>query len=135
MSENKVLIKDEDIVQGIMEDIAQIQFETVEEEKKAFKQIGNVIKAEVIKLLKVSDKKHVHMADDVKVHISNKSGLISCVVGGGKETGYKWHMLDSGTRNPNGTVHTPATNFVSKALKNSESEIEKILTQAEKERT
>lgn len=129
---NQVLFDDGDIVQGIMQDIAHIQFQTVEAEKKAIKDVGNAIKKEAVKLLKLSDRQHVHMAKDVKVHVQYKAGLVSCIVGGGKETGYKWHMLDSGTYNPNGTVHTKATGFVGQALKNAGPEIEKILSEAER---
>lgn len=130
---NRVEFNDANVLQGILEDIASVQFETVEAEKKAIKAIGNAVKAEAEKLLTpMSKRPHVHMAKDVKVSVKYKEGLVSCIVGGGKETGYKWHMLDSGTRNPDGSIHTPATNFVSKALKNAEPAIEKILSDAEK---
>ena len=100
------------------------------EQEACLKEIGKVIKEEVKALLPKSDEGHKHMRDDIKVTIDGKrkkTGAMGVVVHGGKDTAYKWHMLDDGTRNPNGTVHTKALKFTSKALKNAESQVEKIV--------
>jgi hypothetical protein len=41
-------------------------------------------------------------------------------------------MLDDGTRNPDGTIHTPALHFTQKALAEAEGEINDIIDQLER---
>lgn len=113
------------------------------EQEATFKSIGQTIKAETIKSMRrsiVAQKTnydgsvpYLHMEDDVKVTLKGrKTGLYSVTVHGGKKTAFKWHLLDSGTRNPDGTVHTEATQFVSIAIKNSEQGIEAALEELER---
>ena len=54
---------------------------------------------------------------------------------GGKNTGYKWHMLDDGTRNPDGTVHTPALHFTDRASKAAEAKIDRMVDELERKVT
>ena len=68
--------------------------------------------------------------EDIKVTINGKrkkTGVTGVTVHGGKLTAYKWHMLDDGTRNPNGTVHTKAIHFTKKAVDASAGDIDKIV--------
>ncbi len=106
-----------------------------DEQKKLMKEIGKTIKDEVVQILPKSEVggKHKHMKDDVKVTVTGgKDGTSGVIVHGGKDTAYKWHMLDDGTRNPDGSVHTPAIHFTDKAMKRAESTIEKMLDDLEK---
>lgn len=68
-----------------------------------------------------------HMADEVQKSVKVKNGVASIFVGGGKYTGYKWHILDSGTYDSKGRKHTPAMDFTTKVMKYSEAEIDKIV--------
>ena len=98
-------------------------------------EIGKEIKKEVRKILPKTDENHKHMRDDIKVSVKGKkqkTGVTGVTVGGGKDTAYKWHILDDGTRNPNGTVHTPALHFTSKALSAAEPTIDRLLIELER---
>lgn len=130
----KVHFDDGAIVDGIMQELGRMVALTEEEEKKALRKIGNEIAKNVRKELKPhrTNIDHKHMDDDVKVHVSSKSGLVSCVIGGGKETGFKWHLVDDGTRNSDGTIRAHGIHFTSRALKASEKIIEDILADTER---
>jgi HK97 gp10 family phage protein len=70
---------------------------------------------------------YLHMADDVKTSIKDdKAGNVYAIIRGGKYTGYKWHMLENGTSSPD----RPATHFIDKALKQTESEINSYIDEA-----
>lgn len=108
-----------------------------QDQEKAFKDIGQAIKKHVQNEMPRGAEDGInydgstpykHMADDVKVTLQGKkTGEYAVVVHGGKKTAYKWHMLDSGTRNPDGTQHTPATHFTSIALAKSQQDIDEVL--------
>ena len=107
-----------------------------QEEKKAMRDIQKVITEKLKNNLPLSDgqntnydgsKPYVHMRDDIKATVKSKDGVAYILVRGGKLTGYKWHMVNDGTRDPNGRVKTHATHFIDKALKQSESAIEAIV--------
>ena len=119
--------------------------ELIEREEKAMlRKIGNVIKKYVIRqlrLVRMSAKEvesrknydksvpYVQMDDDVKVAVKkSRTGDVYVSVKGGKYTGFKWHFLNDGTRNKDGSVHTPATHFMDRALEQSKSEIDKIIS-------
>jgi HK97 gp10 family phage protein len=123
----------EDSLQGIVADILRMENVLEEDQQKALENIGKAIKKETQTLLPQSDEHGVeykHMRKDVKVTINGKkkkTGVTGVTVHGGKLTAYKWHMLDDGTRNPDGSVHTRAIHFTDKALGNAAPEIEKII--------
>lgn len=119
--------------------------ELIEREEKAMlRKIGNVIKKYVIRqlrLVRMSAKEvesrknydksvpYVQMDDDVKVAVKkSRTGDVYVSVKGGKYTGFKWHFLNDGTRNKDGSAHTPATHFMDRALEQSKSEIDKIIS-------
>lgn len=118
---------------GIVNDILKMDKVLESDQEAALTQIGKAIKKEVQKLLPKSDEfgaGYKHMRDDVKVTVNGKrkkTGVTGVTVHGGKLTAYKWHMLDDGTRNPNGTVHTKAQHFTGKAVENASGEIDKII--------
>lgn len=114
-----------------------LRMENILEEDQAelMSKIGKEIKKEVQNALPKSDKDHKHMTSDIHVSVSGKkkkTGITGVTVHGGKETAYKWHMLDDGTRNPNGTVHTKATHFTSKAMKAATPRIEQLINELER---
>ncbi len=89
---------------------------------------AKVTKAAVIKNMPVSDVDkplYKHMKDDVKVTIKDdQEGEIVAIIGGGKDTAYKWHLVD------NGTTDTPAAHFTDKSLKDTEGDHDAIMSNA-----
>lgn len=122
-----------DALNGIVADVLKMDNVLEKDQQKALEDIGKVIKRETQKVLPVSDEGgsgYKHMRDDIKVTVNGKkrkTGVTGVTVHGGKLTAYKWHMLDDGTRNPNGTVHTRARHFTAKAMENATPEIERIV--------
>lgn len=105
-------------------------------EKELLKKVGTIIKSNVIQSLPRSEesirgqtngKPYKHMKDDVEVIINTKRGESVVIVRGGKQTGRKWHLLNDGTLNPDGTIHTKATHFMNRALQKSDSQIQSVL--------
>lgn len=134
----KVNLETDKALNDIVLDVLGMEQITEERTVQFLKDSGNVIKKNTVALLRgmKSDKNHKHMADDVKVTISGrKTGATGVIVGGGKKTAYKWHLLDDGTHNPNGSVHTRPTHFTQKALKASEGQIDALMTTLEGEIT
>ena len=65
---------------------------------------------------------YVHMKDEVESSVrKTKDGDLYVVVRGGKMTGYKWHFLNDGT------VNMAGTNFIEKAMIDSETEINRLI--------
>lgn len=122
-----------DALNGIVADVLKMENILEKDQQEALEDIGKAIKKETQKVLPVSDESgagYKHMRDDIKVTVNGKkkkTGATGVTVHGGKATAYKWHMLDDGTRNPNGTVHTRARHFTAKAMENATSEVEKIV--------
>lgn len=129
----KVDLEYQDTLNGIVTDILRMENILEKDQQTALEQIGKVIKKETQMLLPESDKHGVgykHMKKDVKVTINGKkkkTGVTGVTVHGGKLTAYKWHMLDDGTRNPDGTIHTPAMHFTQKAMSAATQNIESII--------
>ena len=123
----------QDTLKGIVADVLKMDNVLEKDQQAALEKIGKAIKKEAQKALPKSDENgtsYRHMRDDVKVTINGKrkkTGVTGVTVHGGKLTAYKWHMLDDGTRNPDGTVHTRATHFTAKAMEKAAPEIEKII--------
>ena len=122
-----------DALNGIVTDILRSKKILETEQQDTLNRIGKVIKKKVEEVLPKSDEYgpgYKHMRNDVKVTVNGKrknTGVTGVTVHGGKLTAYKWHLLDDGTRNPDGSVHTPATHFTEKAVKKAESEIDGII--------
>lgn len=68
-----------------------------------------------------------HIADDIKAVVKNKDGIMSLTIYGGKMTGFKWHMVNDGTRDKQGRVHTKATHFIDNAINQSTAEINRLI--------
>lgn len=136
----KVELDAHDLMRSISEEINRIPNLTAEAEKRGMRKIGKILQAKVKAYMPTESKDYghrtnydgstlVHMKDDVKFKVKDEKGYASLVVYGDKYTGYKWHLLDDGTRDPNGDVHTEATHFTSKALKAAEPEIDAIISE------
>ena len=127
-----------DALNGIVNEILSSEKLLEEEQQAALTKIGKALQKEVKALLPKSDEHgpgYKHMRDDVKVLIAGKkqkTGVTGVIVNGGKLTAYKWHMLDDGTRNKDGTVHTKAIHFTTQAMKNATPEIEQIMNELER---
>ena len=114
-----------------------LRMETILEDDQAelMSEIGKEIKKQTRDLLPKSDEEHKHMRDDIKVTVNGKKkkiGVTGVTVHGGKETAYKWHLLDDGTRNPDGTIHTPAHHFTKKAMEAATPHIEALINNMER---
>lgn len=120
-------------LQGMVADVLRCEKIMESEQEKVLGEIGKVIKKNTAATLPKSNEAgpgYKHMRDDIKVTINGKrkkTGVTGVTVHGGKLTAYKWHMLDDGTRNPNGTVHTKALHFTQKAVEASAGDIDKIV--------
>ena len=120
-------------LQGIISDVLKSEKILEADQQDALNKIGKAIKKNLKNVLPKSDEYgagYKHMRDDIKVTVNGKkkkTGVTGVTVHGGKMTAYKWHMLDDGTRNPDGSVHTRATHFTSKAMEAAAPEIEKIV--------
>lgn len=130
----------------LVADVLRMETIMESEQEGLMKAIGKELKQEVRELLPKSDSTddgyqhgtYKHMRDDIKVTVNGKkqkTGISGVTVHGSKDTAYKWHLLDDGTRNPDGTVHTPAMHFTSKAMQKATSGIEKLITELERKVT
>jgi HK97 gp10 family phage protein len=91
---------------------------------------GKIIKKEVREIVPKSNEMHTHLRDDIKVSVrgkKRKTGVTGVSVYGGDDTWRKWHLIDDGTRNPDGSVHTPALHFSSKAMEKATPKIESLV--------
>lgn len=133
----RVDFEDGGVFRDIVKEIESIPGVTQEYENMALKKIGAIIKDNVRDNIPIEYEQalnydgsapRIHMANDLKVKIKHsKEGYSSVTVMGGRLTAYKWHLLDDGTRDSQGRVHTPAIHFTTKALKASESDIDAII--------
>jgi hypothetical protein len=107
-----------------------------QEEKEAMKGIQKIIVDKLKNTMPESDgqntnydgsKPYVHMKKDIKATVKSKDGVAYVLIRGGKLTGYKWHLVNDGTRDSNGRVKTAATHFIDIALKQSESAIDALI--------
>ena len=123
----------QDALKGIVADVLRMDNVLEKDQQTALEKIGKTIKKEAQKILPKSDEMgsgYKHMRDDIKVTVNGKkkkTGVTGVTVHGGKLTAYKWHMLDDGTRNPDGSVHTQAIHFTAKAMESASTDIEKIV--------
>jgi len=125
---------------GMIVDVLRMENVLESEQAELMTNIGKEIKKEVQNILPKSDEigDYKHMKNDVKVTVNGKrakTGITGVTVHGGKQTAYKWHMLDSGTRNPDGSIHTPAIHFTDKAMKAAETKIERLIDALERKVT
>ena len=127
--------------QPLDEIVAEVlRMETIleSEQAEAMTQIGKEIKTQVKNILPKSDEKGKHMRDDIKVTVQGKkakTGITGVTVHGGRDTAFKWHLLDDGTRNPDGSVHPPAIHFTGKAMQAATPRIEQIINEIERKVT
>lgn len=126
----------DEMIYSIEQELFRLPEMMEKEEKKVMRQIQKIITGKLNANLSKSDgqntnydgsKPYVHIKDDIKATVKSKDGVASVLIRGGKFTGYKWHMLNDGTRDQNGRVKTPATHFIDKALKQSEPEIDALI--------
>ena len=136
----KVNFEFEKPLDEIVVDLLRMENIIEEDQERIMKEIGKEIKKQVRNQLPKSNQsdEFYHMREDIKVKVSGKkakTGVTGVTVHGGVWTGYKWHMLDDGTRNPDGTIHTKAIHFTSKALKAAEPQIESLINELERKVT
>ncbi len=134
----KVDFKYEQPLDEIVAEVLRMETILESEQAEAMTQIGKEIKTQVKNILPKSDEKGKHMRDDIKVTVQGKkakTGITGVTVHGGRDTAFKWHLLDDGTRNPDGSVHTPAIHFTSKAMQAATPRIEQIINEIERKVT
>lgn len=76
-------------------------------ENKALQEGGEIMAAAQREKVAVSDKASLHMRDDIKVsRVRRQDGVKFVMIGPGKETGWRAHFLEFGTKK------TPAQPFI-----------------------
>lgn len=143
----KINLEFERPLQDIVSEVLRMENIMESEQEEILTEIGKELKKQVREQLPKSDSgndgyasggRYKHMRDDIKVTVNGKkakTGVTGVTVHGGKETAYKWHMLDDGTRNKDGSVHTPALHFTSKAQNAAAGKIESLLNNLERKVT
>ena len=127
-----------DTLNSIVNEILSCEKLLESEQQDTLTKIGKVLQKETKAVLPKSDEhgaEYKHMKDDIKVTVigkKQKTGVTGVMVHGGKLTAYKWHMLDDGTRNKDGTVHTKAIHFTTEAMKRATPQIEQIMSDLER---
>lgn len=127
----------------IVADVLRMESILEGEQEDLMAGIGKEIKKQVKDILPKSDSTddgyqmgtYKNMRDDIKVTVNGKkkkTGITGVTIHGGKNTGYKWHLLDDGTRNPDGSVHTKAIHFTSKAMDAATPVIERLINELER---
>lgn len=127
----------EEVFLDIMNEISRIPALVEKEEKKVMKKIGGIIAENVKRNLPESDPggrgdykgnhPYVHMKDDIKVTTATKNGVACVTIKGGKKTGFKWHLVNDGTRDTEGHRRTDGLHFIEKAMEQSEAKIETLI--------
>lgn len=132
-------IEYKDVLTGIQEELKSMDKKIGEARPRLLKGIGKIVKTHTTTVLNRyrsfeeslsnydGSKPYVHMAEDVKVTVTENGVSVH----GGKKTGYKWHLVDSGVVK-NGK-HIPGKNFTDEAIKASETEIERLIDDIAKE--
>lgn len=140
----KVDLKYEEQLLSINEMIFDMPKRLWDFEDVVLRKIGNVVKKHAVRFLHESgieeraksispgnydgSRPYVHMKDDVRCKLKkDKYGNRYVSIGGGKYTGYKWHMLDQGHVARDGMTFVPGTNFIGRALNASDGDVEKII--------
>lgn len=128
----------QEAVRGIDRIISEMPEALEAQETKVLRGIGKIVKTNISNFLDKSDiekryvkgkpkaydgTNYVHMKSDVKVKVKkSKDGRRYVSIGGGKKTGYKWHMVNDGT------VNTQGNNFMDKAVRKSQAEINQLIS-------
>lgn len=139
----KVTFEYEKQIQEITDSINRMPNLVQKEETSMLRKIGKAVQKYVVlnlRLYRMPEAKtrkrknydksmpYIQMDEDVEVKADKtKEGDLYVSIKGGKYTGYKWHFLNDGTRNEDGSIHTAATHFMDRALKQAANEIEKII--------
>jgi HK97 gp10 family phage protein len=124
----KVELNYEPSMNFFKQEVADIAASMYSQRGKIIRDTAKVVTASVIKYIPESDVNrplYQHMKTDVKTRIKDDNeGEVIAIIGGGRKTAYKWHLVD------NGTSDTPAAHFTDKAMEDSESSREAILDSA-----
>lgn len=127
----------DEVFVDIMKEISRMPVLIEKEEKKVMKKIGGIIADNIAISLPKSDPggrgdykgnhPYVHMKEDIKVKTGSKNGVAHVIINGGKKTGYKWHLVNDGTRDSDGQRRTQGIHFIEKALNKSEAQVESLI--------
>ena len=134
----------EDGIASINKSIQGLPETLQEKEKVVLKKIGNSIKKNVIKYMRVSDieqraknvqpsnydgsKPYVNMKNDVKRSVrKDKSGNYYVSVRGGKMTGFKWGPVSDGHIARDGTTFVQGDHFMQRAVSASAGDVDRMI--------
>lgn len=132
-------IEYEDVLSGIREELVTMDKKIGEARPRLLKGIGKVLKTHTTTILNKyrnfesnltnfdGTKPYVHMADDVKVTVTEDEVSVH----GGKKTGFKWHIVDDGVIRRGRRI--PGKHFTDEAIKASEGEIERLIEEIARE--
>lgn len=131
---NSFSFESDQVLASIKDDLRKMDKSIGEKRPKLLKKIGGAVKKNVVACLNNcrtfeddnltnydGSKPHVHMADDVKVTVSEDGVSVH----GGKKTGFKWHIIDSGFLR--GSHYIPGKNFVNDAVVISQNQVNQII--------
>lgn len=137
----KIEISYEEAMISISQRLAKIPDDVGRREDSLLRELGKALAERVEKELPISDDTdgkttrknyngstpYVHMKDDVRSSIAKgKDGTKAVVVRGGKNTGYKWHLVNDDHMDRSGKS-VPGTAFIEKAIVGSEVTINKLI--------
>lgn len=124
----KVELNYESSMNFFKQEVADIAASMYSQRGKIIRDTAKVVTASVVKFIPESDINtplYQHMKTDIKTRIKDDNeGEVIAIIGGGRKTAYKWHLVD------NGTSDTPAAHFTDKAMEDSASSREAILDSA-----
>jgi HK97 gp10 family phage protein len=124
----KVELNYESSMNFFKQEINDIAASMYSQRGKIIRDTAKVVTASVIKFIPesgVSIPLYQHMKTDVKTRIKDDNeGEVIAIIGGGRKTAFKWHLVD------NGTSDTPAAHFTDKAMDDSESSRDAIMDSA-----
>lgn len=124
--------------------LAQMPKELESQERTLLRKLGGIVRGKIKKYLQNSDveahakeippsnydgsRPYVHARDDIKADVrKDKNGNLYASIRGGKMTGYKWNKINDGHFARDGSTWVPGNQFMDKAMRDAQGEIEKTI--------
>ena len=136
-----------DYEQGVFEIdqmLSKMPKEIESQERPLLRKLGTIVKGKIKKYLHNSDiearakeippsnydgsRPYEHVRDDVTADVrKDKNGMLYASIRGGKMTGYKWNKINDGHFARDGYTWVPGNQFMDKAMKDAQGEVEKAI--------
>lgn len=129
---NKIDFKYQEMLKGISEEIKSLDKELGEAKRPLLKKIGYTIKEAVQNEIDIAEynynrfnydgsEPYRHIKDDISVRVKENA----VIVHGGRNTAFKWHILNDGHLAGNHFIF--GSHFVDKAIKKSKPQIDRLI--------